>query len=255
MFQTLLITFREGLEAFLVVAIATLYLRKLHLDALVGAIRTGVITSVLASAALGVVLSRIGALSPVHEGFLALLAALAVGWCVMHMMRAGRGMNQEIARQLEQAAARSGRRAWWAVFAFTLFMVGREGVETATMIASLAGNTEAWPMTVGGVIGLLLAAAIGLLWVRYGHIVQLARFFRVTAWFLMLFALQLVIYALHEFTEAGVVPGVDNAWLHLITEDLTEGWIAQLISLGLVLVPTAWLVGAYLRDQSQVRNA
>ena len=112
MSQTLLITFREGLEAFLVVAIATLYLRKLHLDALVGAIRTGVITSVLASAALGVVLSRIGALSPVHEGFLAVLAALAVGWCVMHMMRAGRGMNQEIARQLEQAAARSGRRAW-----------------------------------------------------------------------------------------------------------------------------------------------
>ena len=255
MFQTLLITFREGLEAFLVVAIATLYLRKLHLDALVGAIRTGVITSVLASAALGVVLSRIGALSPVHEGFLALLAALAVGWCVMHMMRAGRGMNQEIARQLEQAAARSGRRAWWAVFAFTLFMVGREGVETATMIASLAGNTETWPMTVGGVIGLLLAAAIGLLWVRYGHKVQLARFFRVTAWFLMLFALQLVIYALHEFTEAGVVPGVDNAWLHLITEDMAEGWIAQLISLGLVLVPTAWLVGAYLRDQGQVRNA
>jgi len=254
-FQTLLISFREGLEAFLVVAIATLYLRRLHLDALVGAIRAGVVFAVTGSAILGVVLSRIGALSKVHEGMLALLAAVAVGWCVMHMMRAGRGMNQEIARRLEEAAARSGQRAWWAVFGFTIFMVGREGIETATMIASLAGNTEAWPMTVGGILGLLIAASIGLLWVRHGHKVQLGRFFRVTAWFLMLFALQLVIYSLHEFSEAGVVPGVDNAWLHLATEDLAEGWIAQLISLSLVVVPTAWLALAYLRDPRPAQAA
>lgn len=253
MLQTLLLSFREGLEAFLVVAIATLYLRRLHLHALVGAIRAGLVTALAGSAALGLLLARIGALSPLYEGGLALLAAATVAWCVLHMMRAGRGMNQEIARRLEQAAARHGRQAWWAVFTFTVFMVGREGVETATMIASLAASTEARPMAIGGVLGLLIAASVGGLWVRYGHQVQLGRFFRVTAWFLLLFALQLLVYALHEFTEAGVVPGVDNAWLHLATEDLAEGWIAQLISLALVIVPSAWLIGAYLRDQRLAR--
>lgn len=253
MLQTLLICFREGLEGFLVVAIATLYLRRLQLHGLVGAIRAGLAAALAGSAALGLLLARIGALSPLYEGALALLAAAAVAWCVLHMMRAGRGMSQEIARRLEQAAARHGRQAWWAVFAFTVFMVGREGVETATMIASLAGSTEARPMAAGGVLGLLIAAGVGWLWVRYGHQVQLGRFFRVTAWFLGLFALQLLVYALHEFTEAGVVPGVDNAWLHLATEDLAEGWIAQLISLALVIVPTAWLIGAYLRDQRLTR--
>lgn len=254
MFQTLLICFREGLEGFLVVAIATLYLRRLHLDALVGSIRAGLATAVLGSAALGIVLAEIGALSKVYEGVLALLAAAAVAWCVLHMMRAGRGMSQEIANRLEQAAARNGRQAWWAIFGFTVFMVGREGVETATMIASLAGNTEARPMAVGGVLGLLLAGGIGWLWVRYGNRVQLGRFFRVTAWFMMLFAAQLLIYALHEFTEAGVVPGIDNAWWHIATEDLAEGWIAQTISLLLVIIPTAWLAGAHLRDRLATRQ-
>lgn len=253
MFQTLLICFREGLEGFLVVAIATLYLRKLHLDGLVSAIRSGLVAAVSASALLGFVLSRVGALSSAHEGVLALLAAAAVIWCVVHMMRAGKSMGQEIARKLEQLARQQGRKAWWGVFAFTVFMVGREGVETATMIASLAATAEARPMAAGGLLGLLLAAAIAWLWVRFGHKVHLGRFFRVTAWFMLLFACQLLIYAGHEFTEAGIVPGIDNAFWHQATEDLAEGWVAQLSSLALVLVPTVWLIAAHLRDQRSAR--
>jgi len=253
MFQTLLICFREGLEGFLVVAIATLYIRKLNLTPLLGAIRLGLATALAGSAALGWVLSRVGAMSSTYEGLLALLAAGAVIWCVTHMMNAGKGMGQEIARRLEAAAARNGTRAWWAVFAFTVFMVGREGVETATMIASLAATTDARPMAIGGVLGVVLAATVGWLWVRFGQKVQVARFFRVTAWFMLLLAIQLVIYALHEFTEAGVVPGIDNAWWHLATEDLAEGWMAQVVSLGLVVLPTAWLIGAHLREQRAAR--
>ncbi len=253
MFQVLLIGFREGLEAFLVVAIATLYLRRFGLLKLLGALRWGVAAAVMGSALLGLVLSQIGALSPAWEGGLALLAAAAVAWCVVHMRRAGKGMAQEIAQRLEQASARHGASAWWSVFAFTVFMVGREGVETATMIASLAGNHELRHMAVGGLMGLLIAAAIALLWVRYGHTVRLDRFFRVTAWFMALFALQLVVYALHEFTEANLVPGIDNAWWHLATEDLAEGWIAQAISLALVVVPTGWLAAACLLDRRAQR--
>lgn len=68
---------------------------------------------------------------------------------------------------------------------------------------------------------------------RYGKAVDLGRFFRVTAWFMMVFTVQLVIYALHEFTEAALIPGIDNAWWHAATEDLAEGEIARWISLAL----------------------
>jgi high-affinity iron transporter len=56
----------------------------------------------------------------------------------------------------------------------------------------------------------------------------------------VLFALQLVFYAFHEFTEAGVLP-LDNAWWHLATEDLAEGLHAQLYGALMVVAPLGWL--------------
>lgn len=255
MFQALLICFREGLEAFLIIAIAALFLRKAHNTSLLGALRLGVITSIGACTALGVVLARIGEMSATWAGVMALVAAAAVIWCVVHMMHAGKGMGHEINQRLEEIAALQGPQAWWSVFVFTVLMISREGIEAATMIASLAVNSEAQDMAVGGFLGVLLAGGISLMWVRYGHRVNLGRFFRVTAWFMVIFAIQLVFYALHEFSEAGIVPVFDNAELHLMTEDLAEGWIAQLISLALVVVPTAWLAAAHLKDQMSLRTA
>lgn len=249
MFQTLLICFREGLEALLVVAIATLYLRKTGRLHLLLPLRAGVVVAALLSVVLGWVLSQVGAMSPAAEGVMALVAAAAVAWCVVHMRSAGKGMGQEIVQRMDRASILEGPRAWAAVFLFALFMVGREGVETATMLAALARSAELAYMAWGGVAGLALAIAIAWAWTRYGRAVNLARFFQVTSWFMAVFAVQLVIYALHEFTEGGLVPGIDNAWWHANTEDLAEGTIAQAISLALVLVPTVWLGVAHWRDR------
>lgn len=252
MFQTLLISFREGLEALLVVAIATLYLRRTGRVHLISAIRSGLAAAATLSLLLGIALSRLGALSPTAEGVMALLAAAAVVWCVVHMRRAGKGMGQAINAQLERVSVLDGSQAWFAVFGFTLFMVGREGVETATMLASLASSAELGYMVWGGLIGLALAVAIAWAWTRYGKAVDLGRFFRVTAWFMLVFAVQLVIYALHEFTESALIPGIDNAWWHAATEDLAEGNIAQIVSLALVVVPTAWLALAHWQERRAV---
>lgn len=254
MFQTLLIVFREGLEALLVVAIATLYLRRTGRAHLLSAIRSGLGVAVVLSIGLGIVLSRIGAMSPIAEGVMALLAAAAVIWCVVHMMKAGKTMGKEITARLDQATVLDGSKAWLAVFGFTLFMVGREGIETAIMLASLASSAELAHLLWGGLMGLALAVAIALAWARYGKAVDLGRFFRVTAWFMIIFALQLIVYALHEFTEAGSLPAIDNAWWHAATEDLAEGWLAQIISLALVVVPTVWLAVAHWQDRQQSRK-
>ena len=254
MSQALLICFREGLEAFLVIAIASLYLRKAHNEALLSAVRWGLGVAVLGCAVLGVVLSQIGALSSTWAGVMALVAAVAVTWCVVHMSQAGKSMGRQIEHRLDDVSALRGAKAWWSIFAFTVFMVSREGVETATMIASLAANADATDMTLGAVVGVCLAAAVSLMWVKFGHQVNLGRFFRVTSWFMMVFALQLLVYALHEFTEADVVPGLDNAVWHAMTEDIAEGWIAQILSIALVVIPTAWLIGAHLADQRLLKH-
>jgi high-affinity iron transporter len=255
MFETLLITFREGLEAFLMVAIATLYLRKTARHALVGSVRTGLAVSVAGSAVLGMALADVGATSPKWEGILALLAAAAVVWCVAHVFKMGRHMGTEISAKLGAISVLDGSRAWWAVFGFTVFMVGREGVETATMLASLSRNAELRHMALGGVLGLAIAASVAWAWVKFGREVNLSRFFNVTAVFMLGFAAMLVLKAFHEFTEGALIPGIDNAYWHLATEEWVEGVYAQIGSVLLVLAPTLWLLAAQLREHRRGRIA
>jgi high-affinity iron transporter len=249
MFSTLLITFREGLEAFLMVAIATLYLRKTDRLALINAVRVGLAVALALSIALGLALAKMGESSPAWEGALALIAAVAVVWCVAHMLKAGKHMGGEISSGIGKASVLDGSRAWWAVFGFTLFMVGREGVESATMLASLASGSEMRALFVGGVIGTCTAATVAILWVRFGKQVNLSRFFNVTAVFMLAFATLLLFKSLFEFTEVNLLPGVDNAYWHELLEPVVEGDFAQLISLMLVLAPTLWLISAHFLDQ------
>ncbi len=254
MFETLLITFREGLEAFLMVAVATIYLRKTGRQALIGGVRAGLAFAIVASIALGVALADVGASSPMWEGILALLAAAAVIWCVTHMLKMGKQMSGEISMGLSKASVLEGPKAWWAVFGFTLFMVGREGIETAAMLAALAGNAEMGHMTAGGLLGVTLAGSVAWLWVRFGRQVNLSRFFNVTAVFMLVFAAMLAFKAFHEFTEGALIPGIDNAWWHLATEPYVEGNFAAMVSVLLVLAPTAWLVVAHFRDRMNERK-
>lgn len=251
MFSTLLITFREGLEAFLMVAIATLYLRKTERQSLINAIRVGLVVAVGLSLALGLALAKMGETSPAWEGALALIAALAVVWCVVHMLKAGKQMGGEITTGIGKASVLDGSRAWWAVFGFTLLMVGREGVESATMLASLASGSEMRALFIGGVIGTCTAAAVAMLWVRYGKQVNLTRFFNVTAVFMLAFASLLLLKSVFEFSEVNLIPGVDNTYWHDLLEPIIDGDFAQLISLLLVLAPTLWLISAHFLDQKR----
>ena len=62
----------------------------------------------------------------------------------------------------------------------------------------------------------MCAAFVAWLWSRYGYRVNLARFFQVTAVFLLVFVVQLLIYGFHELTEANIFP--NSQPLHDATE-------------------------------------
>jgi high-affinity iron transporter len=248
MFQTLLITFREGLEAFLIVAVATLYLRKMERQALVSAVRAGLGAAIVGSIALGILLAKLGSMSPAWEGALALVAAGAIVWCVTHMLKVGKTMSQEVSAGMGLATLDDGR-AWWSVFLFTLFMVGREGVESAAMLSTLVSNSEMQSLFVGGLVGLAAAASIALLWSKYGRQVNLSRFFSVTAVFMLALAALLMLKAFFEFTEVNLVPLINNAYWHDATEAYVEGDYAQIASVLLVLAPTLWLMLTHWLDQ------
>lgn len=251
MFQTLMITFREGLEAFLIIAISLIYLTQTNRRHLISAVQSGVALSLTLCAVLGVVLAHIGALSPLWEGVMALIAATSVIYCTMHMMKMGKFMKQEIVEGFNKTTTQSSGRTWLLAFLFSAFMVGREGVETATMIASLALQAESSHMAIGAAIGVVLAGLLASAWVKFGRRVNLQRFFQLTAIFMTVFAIQLVFYAFHEFTEAGALPLVDNAYWHIATEPWgPEGEYGQWFSYSLGILPLGWLIYAYFADRN-----
>lgn len=245
--QMLIVTLREGIEAFLIVAIAAAYLRKTGRGALLPAVWWGTGAAVLASVVLGVFLAET-VVVPFWEGVLACIAAILVVSMVVVMTRASRRLRSDIGIRLEAAAQRPGAGAWIGVFVFVVLMITREGMEAAFITAALARNADSGAMVSGALIGIVLAAALSWAWVRYGHRVDLGLFFQVTSIFLVLFSLQLLLYAFHEFTEANALP-LDNAYWHIATEEWAEGDYGQMITAGLVALPLAWLAFAAWRNR------
>jgi high-affinity iron transporter len=244
--QMIVVTLREGIEMFLIVAIAAAYLRKTGRPGLLGAVWWGAGAAALVSFVLGVWLAEVAA-APVWQGALATVAAALVISMVVYMLGAAKHMRAHIGARVESAAQRAGSAAWLGVFLFTVLMITREGMEFAFVAASLSQQAGNGALIAGGLLGLAAAAALALGWVRYGHRVNLGLFFQVTSIFLVLFALQLLLYAFHEFTEANALPFLDNARWHIATEDWAEGEYANLISIVLVIAPLAWLAYQTMR--------
>ncbi|MGH9329741.1 MAG: FTR1 family iron permease [Vicinamibacterales bacterium] len=239
MLQSFVITLREGLEAFLIVAISLAYLRKTGRGHLVPAVHWGIATAVAASIGLGLLLQR-ARNQALWEGILALTAAILVASLIVHMWRAARHMKRQIEEKLQESAVKRGTAAVLGVFFFTVLMISREGMETALLMNALLFQVRSAQIIGGAVAGTLAAAFVAWLWSRYGHRVNLARFFQVTAVFLMVFVVQLLVYGFHELTEANIFPYSEP--LHWATEPYgPDGRYGQYFTYLLVVLPLGWL--------------
>jgi high-affinity iron transporter len=254
--QILIITMREGIEAFLIVAITAGVLRQTGRATLLPALYWGTGVAIAASFVASRFFAEAGN-KPLWEGALAAAAAVMVVTMTIYMWRTGRTMRKSIGADIERATQdKATAAAWWGVFVFTLLMIVREGMETALLLSTLFLQHGERDLLVGALLGLGAAALIAWAWTRYGRRVNLARFFQVTAIFLLIFSLQLVVYTFHELLEADVVPLVDNEFWHVATEPYgPDGIYGQWLTYLMVLVPAGWLLAAWLRDRAALPSA
>ena len=253
MLQAFVITLREGLEAFLIVAISLAYLRKTGRTALIPAVRWGIVASIALSIIAGVLLSQ-ASNQALWEGVLALVAAVLVASLIVHMWRAGRYLKRDIEGKLEISSNKAGMAAFLGVFGFTLLMITREGMETALLMNALLFQVRSMEIVAGAASGTIAAAFIAWLWTRYGHRVNLARFFQVTAVFLLVFVVQLLIYGFHELTEANIFPN-SQPW-HEATEPFgPDGIYGQYLTYSLVVLPLAWLAITNLFNREHAQRS
>jgi high-affinity iron transporter len=240
-FQAFVITLREGLEAFLIVAISLAYLRKSGRHQLIPAVHWGIGAAVVVSVAAAWLFQR-ASNQALWEGVLALTAAVLVASLIVHMWRHARTIKRDIEHRLSVSAAQVGIQAAAGVFLFTLLMITREGMETALLMGTLVSQgSGAMNLILGASLGVVAAASMAWLWSKYGHKVNLGLFFQVTAVFLAVFVVQLVIYGFHELTEANLFPGSET--LHWATEPYgPDGIYGQYLSYMLVVLPMGWLI-------------
>jgi high-affinity iron transporter len=240
MLQAFVVTLREGLEAFLIVAISLAYLKKSGRQELVPAGHWGIVLSILISIGAAFLFAR-AANHALWEGVLAIVAAISVASLTVHMWRTARHIKKDIEGHLTTSAMKTGSAAFVGVFLFTLLMITREGMETALLVGTLLFQQTPMNIIIGAVIGTAAAAFVAWLWSHYGHKVNLAVFFQVTAVFLLVFVVQLLIYGFHELMEANIFPYSEP--LHLATEPYgPDGRFGQYLSYMLVMLPLGWLI-------------
>ena len=202
MIPALIIVFREGFEAFLGVAVILAFLQKADRTWLRPAVYAGIAVSVVLSGALGYLMSLNQ--SPLLEGILGVVAVAFVVTFVIQVWRAASRMRREVEARVEARSSGGSRlKAMVGIFLFTVLMVTREGMEAAMMLIQVRSAPS---FLLGSVVGLVAAAALSWAWVRLGRRVDVRRFFQVTGLFLLLFACQIAVYSVHEFSEAGVLP-------------------------------------------------
>ena len=165
MMQALVITLREGIEAFLIVAISLAYLRKSGRIELIRAVHWGIGAALAVSAAGGYLLYN-ASNQEWLEGPLAIIAAVSVLWLTVHMWRAGRHLKGDIEQRLQSSGAATGAAAFLGVFLFTALMISREGMETVLLLFQLQQSPS---LVLGALLGLAGASFMALLWSRYGH--------------------------------------------------------------------------------------
>jgi high-affinity iron transporter len=264
MLQSFIIILREGFESFLLVAVIFSYLRKSGQRHLAPAVYWAIALALAVSGGLGYLLfqmqtgrgdwieqhlgrtfARFLGNESLREAILGVIAIVMVGSLVIYMWRTGPKLKEKMEERLgEVSIRRSGWTAYLGVFLFTVLTISREGMETSLMLLQVRSPR----LLSGALLGLSAAVAMAWAWGRFGHLINVRRFFQVTGIFLLLFMTQVAIFTFHEFAEAGVLPNSEA--LHAATEKFSpDGLYGQWFSLVMVAACAAWLLGAWTLDR------
>lgn len=201
---SLLITFREALEAALIVAIVASYLKKIGKQNFNKYLYQGVFAAVTVSAIVGVgIFIVFGDLSDtsaeVFEGAASLTATVVLTYMILWMAKHAQNIRAELERKLETAIT-TGQLA--GIITLSFVSVLREGLETVLFLTALA-TADALGTAIGIVVASIIVIALAFLIIKGTYRLDIRKFFQYTSVILIVFAAGLVGSGIHDLIEAG----------------------------------------------------
>lgn len=208
----LIITFRETLEASLIVGIVLAYLSQTNRQFYHKVVFLAVGLAGILSAILAVVFNNFlggftGRNEEIFEGLIMITASIMVSTIVIWMMKQSHGpavLKKQVDIQLKKSQA-------IGLFGLVFLSVLREGIEVVLFLGakSLTG-VENLGMAL---LGMLFAIIIGLLIFKVGVKISLKPFFMFSSIFLIMFGAGLFAHGVHELEEAKLInPVVEHVW-------------------------------------------
>jgi len=205
MLSSFLITFRETLEAALIIGIIFSYLSKIKQTKQYNVVYLGIIAGIAASLIGAYLLSKLsggldGTSHQIFEGTVTLIGALLLVTMIIWMMRQ-KHMIKKLENKIDQEVTSSKKLG---LFSLVFVSILREGVELVIFL-SASGFSATTNSLLGAITGILVAILMGYLIFIGAMKINMKIFFNVIGVILILFAVSLVIHGLNEFGEAGVI--------------------------------------------------
>lgn len=238
-------SFREGLEALLIISFLAHYLRQVNAKRLLLPLHSGIGAGVVFSILIGIALfivsemitSTTSTIGKFWESIFSLIAVMLIISLIVWMIRHTHDMKEHI----EHIA--SSRLSSWGMFFVAFVMVAREGVEI--VVFAFAGHYE----TISIIVGILLALVLVTTLSHSLKKISLQNVFGVTLVYLILQAGYLFGYSIHEglsaIKEIGIISDAHELFRKLF--DLSGTTLDH--KDGLIGLPLNVLLGWYSKPE------
>ena len=209
-FPSFLITFREALEAALIVTIMITYLRKIGKEDLNKYTYLGTGAAIGMSLVVGVILQVFyGGLgkvaSELFEGVASLTAVavltVMIFWMTSHSNEIKGGIEVKINQTVTQGEL-------YGITTLAFVAVAREGLETILFLSATFVQDQAGTL-LGAALGILVVLGLSFTLMKGTVDLEIGKFFKVTSIMLLVFGAGLAGYGVHELIEAGEHSGMD----------------------------------------------
>jgi len=193
-----IITFRECLEATLIVGIVYTFLNKANMHAQIKQLWTATGAAIIASIGVAILIISLNhsmennAMAKLFE---AVFMYITAGLLLYVVFWLSKSISDK--KKLEQLAYEAGKSSKWGIFLLIFFAILREGFETVMFLIGGIMQTGTFSFS-GFSLGVILACLIGYLIFRQGKRIKLKPFFAATTFCLVLFAAGMNAYGTHE---------------------------------------------------------
>jgi len=209
-----IITFRETLEAALVVGIVLSYLvntqRTQHNKVVYLGVASAIVVSLIGAYLFTVLAGGFeGRAEQIFEGASMLFAVIMLTYMILWMMN-----QKHIATELYQKVEiELNEQHKVGLFLVVFASVLREGIETVIFLGATTFVSAGQNNILGALLGIATVIIIAYFIFIAGKKINIKIFFNITSVFLILFAAGLVSSSIHEFQEAGILPeAIEHVW-------------------------------------------